>query len=184
MSGDQNNPWRTLSSKTVYSNPWITVQEDQVIRPDGTPGIYGVVSTRIAVGVVALTAENEIYLVGQYRYPTKHYSWEIPEGGTEGIESPLETAKRELLEEAGVLASHWEPLGSEIHLSNCFSSEVAVSFVARNLTLSQPKPDGTEVLQIKRLPFHDCLEMVCRGEIKDALSIISIFRVAKLLGLP
>ena len=77
------NPWQRRSSKLIYSNPWITVREDDVITPGGSPGIYGVVETRLAVGVVALTDDNQIYLVGQYRYPVDEYSWEIPEGGSE-----------------------------------------------------------------------------------------------------
>jgi hypothetical protein len=76
------NPWKKLSSKTVYRNPWITVREDQVITPGGHPGIYGVVETRVATGVVALTDDQHIFLVGQYRYPLDVYSWEIPEGFT------------------------------------------------------------------------------------------------------
>ncbi|MCB0338105.1 MAG: hypothetical protein KDD53_00810, partial [Bdellovibrionales bacterium] len=68
------NPWKKLSDKIVYSNDWISVREDQVIRPDGKPGIYGVVSSRVATGVVALTDQNDIHLIGQYRYPTEQYS--------------------------------------------------------------------------------------------------------------
>ncbi len=140
----QKNPWKTINSKVVYKNDWIQVREDNVIRPDGKPGIYGVVETRIATGVIAVTPENEIYLVGQYRYPTDCYSWEIIEGGTELDESPLETAKRELREEAGLLAESWEQLGGEIHLSNCFSTEIGVFFLAKGLTIVQAEPEGTE----------------------------------------
>ncbi len=124
------NPWKTLQSKVTYQNAWITVREHDVIRPDGKPGIYGVVETRIATGVVALTDSHEIYLVGQYRYPTNEYSWEIIEGGSDPQETALDAAKRELKEEAGLMAASWEPLGSEIHLSNCHSSEVGFLFTA------------------------------------------------------
>ena len=105
------NPWKTLESRLVYSNPWISVREDQVIRPDGQNGIYSVVETRIATGVVALTPERDVYLVGQYRYPTEMYSWEIIQGGADEDEEPLAACKRELQEEAGLIAKDWTPLG-------------------------------------------------------------------------
>jgi ADP-ribose pyrophosphatase len=175
------NPWKTLSSKTVYKNPWITVREDQVITPTGTTGIYGVVESRIATGVVALTPENEIYLVGQYRYPTNHYSWEIIEGGGDPHESALTTAKRELLEEAGLTANSWEQLGGEIHLSNCYSSEIGFLFIARDLTLGTSNPDETEVLDLQKIPLKKCFEMLDSGEIKDAMSIIALHRLKEVL---
>lgn len=175
------NPWTTLESKVIYTNPWIRVREDKVIRPDGKEGIYGVVETRIATAVVALTSKNEIVLIGQYRYPTKHYSWEVVEGGSEDSESALETAKRELKEEAGMEASEWVQLGEEFHLSNCHSSEIAVVFLARNLSEGSPSPEGTEILQQKKVPFEEVVELVQNGEIKDALSIIAILRAKEFL---
>jgi 8-oxo-dGTP pyrophosphatase MutT (NUDIX family) len=175
------NPWKTLASRLIYSNPWITVREDQVIHPDGTPGIYGVVDARIATGALALTADNCLYLVGQYRYPTNQYSWEIVEGGAEPGEAPLDAAKRELREEAGLIAAEWSQLGGEVHLSNCFSSEIGYLFLARGLTEVSSTPDGTEVLEIKRVPMAECLRMVDQGEIKDSVTIIGILRLARML---
>ena len=176
------NPWQRRGSKLVYSNPWITVREDDVITPGGKPGIYGVVETRIATGVVALTDHNEIYLVGQYRYPVDEYSWEIPEGGSEVDEDPMVTAKRELREETGLEAESWEQLGGEIHLSNCFSSERGFLYLARGLREGTAEPDHTEELQVKSVPFAECLAMVDRGEIKDSLTVIAVLRMARLLG--
>ena len=177
---DTSNPWKTLSSQLVYENAWIRVREDQVIRPDGNPGIYGVVDTRIATGVIALTPENEIYIVGQYRYPTDMYSWEIIEGGADDNETPLTAAKRELREEAGIIANSWEQLGDEIHTSNCFTSEIGFFFVARDLTEVGHAPEATEVLTVRKVPFRDCVAMVDSGEIKDAMSIMAILRFARL----
>ncbi len=177
------NPWKTISSRTVYSNPWITVREDSVLNPNGNPGIYGVVQSRIATGVVALTELNEVYLIGQYRYPTEMYSWEIPEGGAEVGEDPLSAIQRELREEAGVIASEWMPLGSEMHLSNCHSSERAFLYIARNLTVVAQEPDDTEVLAVKKVPFKEVLQMVDEGTIVDAMTIIAILRAQRMLGL-
>lgn len=159
------------------------MREDDVITPGGTPGIYGVIETRIAVGVVALSEDNQIYLVGQYRYPVDEYSWEIPEGGSEINEDPMQTAKRELREETGLEAETWEQLGGEVHLSNCFSAERGLLYVARGLREGQAEPDHTEELQLKKIPFAECLAMVDRGEIKDSLTIIAVLRMARILGM-
>ncbi len=177
----QSNPWKTKSSRIVYENPWIRVREDQVDRPDGSPGIYGVVDTRIATGVVALTPDFEIYLVGQYRYPTNEYSWELPEGGAEPGEDPLEAIKRELREEAGLTAVRWQQLGAEFHLSNCFSSERAFVYLAQDLSEVASQPDVTEVLTVRKLSLGECIAMVESGEIKDAITIVGISRIEKFI---
>jgi len=173
------NPWKTLGSRVVYENPWIRVREDDVIRPDGKSGIYGVVETRIATGVVALTADEQVILVGQYRYPLSAYSWEIVEGGADDQETPIQAVQRELREEAGYVAKHWEQLGPLIHLSNCFSSEVAYLFLATDLEHVGACPDGTEQLAVKSVPLTEAVAMVERGEITDAMSVIALQRVAE-----
>jgi 8-oxo-dGTP pyrophosphatase MutT (NUDIX family) len=110
------------------------------------------------------------------------YSWEIVEGGADLGEDPLTAAKRELVEEAGLSATHWEQLGSEIHLSNCISSERGYAYLARGLTEGQSHPEETEILQVKKVSFREALAMVDSGEIKDGLSIIAILRAARALG--
>jgi 8-oxo-dGTP pyrophosphatase MutT (NUDIX family) len=176
----EENPWKTLSSRITYQNPWIRVREDQVIRPDGSPGIYGVVECKVATGVVALTEAREVYLVGQYRYATKEYSWEIIEGAANEGEAPVDAVRRELLEEAGVLAESFVPLGGEVHLTNSHSSEQAYLFMATGLTRTDSSPDPTEVLEIRTVPLETCVKMVLEGEIKDAMSIIGILRAASM----
>jgi 8-oxo-dGTP pyrophosphatase MutT (NUDIX family) len=171
--GAAENPWQTVSSKQVYDNPWITLREDQVIRPDGEPGIYGVVHYKnIAVGVLPIE-DDHTYLVGQYRYPLERYSWEIPEGGCPEGEEPLRAAQRELREETGLEARRWQMLG-EAYLSNSVADEYAVWFLATELVPGERRPDGTEKLSVRRLPLREALAMALNGEITDALSLVAI----------
>ncbi len=171
------NPWHTLASKQVYDNPWIQVREDRVIRPDGAPGIYGVVHYKnIAVGVLPIE-EDHIYLVGQYRYPLESYSWEIPEGGCPEGEEPLFAAQRELKEETGLEARRWRMLG-EAYLSNSVADEYAVWFLATGLVPGEWRPEGAERLTVRRVPLREALAMALDGEITDALSLLAIMSYA------
>jgi 8-oxo-dGTP pyrophosphatase MutT (NUDIX family) len=171
---ETRNPWQTLSSKEVYDNAWIRVREDEVIRPDGKLGIYGVVHYKnLAVGILAVE-DDHIYLVGQYRYALDQYSWEIPEGGCAEGEDPLRAAQRELEEETGLRASSWEKLG-ESRLSNSVSDENALWFLASGLTPGEHRREGTEQLVVQRVPFTEALRMALAGEITDALSLLAIF---------
>lgn len=169
------NPWRTLESRSCYENAWITVREAQVVRPDGQNGIYGVVSMKNrAVGVVPLHDDGTVTLVGQFRYPMHVYSWEIPEGGSPPDEPLLETARRELKEETGLEAALIEPLSGEIHLSNSVTDERAYLFLATGLQQSQWAPEGTEQLQIQRIPLEKAVAMALDGQINDGLSVLGL----------
>jgi 8-oxo-dGTP pyrophosphatase MutT (NUDIX family) len=174
------NPWKRLQRRLVYQNPWIWVWEDQVLRPDGQPGIYGVVHFRNrAIGVVALDDRDQVLLVGQYRYPLGQYSWEIPEGGGPLDEEPLTAAQRELLEETGFTAGQWREV-LRAHLSNSVSDEEAVCFLATDLRPGTAQPEGTEQLQLRWVPFAEALRMTADGRITDSLSVLGLQRVALL----
>jgi 8-oxo-dGTP pyrophosphatase MutT (NUDIX family) len=174
------NPWARLSRRIAYDNPWITVHHDEVVRPDGRLGIYGVVHFRNrAVGVVALDAEDRVLLVGQYRYTLSAYSWEIPEGGAAEGEEPLEAARRELREETGCSAGRWELL-LRAHLSNSVSDEEAFCYLATDLQQGTACPEGTERLQVRWVPLAEALARAARGEITDALSLLGLQRLALL----
>lgn len=170
------NPWRTLSQKIVYDNPWIEVQHREVLNPSGNPGIYGVVSFKnSAVGILPLDSDYNTWLVGQYRYTLNAYSWEIPEGGAINGQDPLLAAQRELKEETGITAKQWTPL-LELHTSNSVTDEFGQSYVAKDLSFGEAQPEETEELKIRKLPFAEVVEMVLNGEITDALAMCTILK--------
>ena len=167
------NPWRTLSSRTIYRNSWLALREDKVIRPDGAEGIYSVVEMRPSCGIVALNDDNQIALVGQWRYVHDKYSLEIPTGGSEQDETPLAAAKRELLEETGLTARDWTALGS-IDNSNGATTDVAHLFLARNLTTGPAIPQGDEQVELRWMPFVDAVLAVMEGKITESVSVAGI----------
>ncbi|RYF99145.1 MAG: NUDIX hydrolase, partial [Chitinophagaceae bacterium] len=119
----ERNPWQVLSEQEVYDNRWINVTAYDVINPGGGKGIYGKVHFKnLAIGIIVLDEEMNTYLVGQYRFATNMYSWEIPEGGGPLDADPLDSAKRELLEETGLVAHQWTVL-LKMHLSNSVTDE-------------------------------------------------------------
>lgn len=175
MIDETHNPWTTHAIHPKYDNPWIKVDEHQVTTPSGTPGIYGVVHFKnIAIGIIPVDEEGYTWLVGQYRYPLGTYSWEIIEGGGPEDIDPLESAKRELLEETGMTSDRWELLIPKMHLSNSVSDEYAMIYLARGLTMGEAQPTETEQLQLKRMPLQEAIEMVRTGHITDAISMAGL----------
>ena len=159
-------------------NEWLLVWHDEVTRPDGRPGIYGVVHPlALAVGVVAVDEAGRILLVGQYRYTLDQYSWEIPEGGSPPDEPPLLGAQRELAEETGFRATTWREL-VRIHTSNSVMDEAGVLYVATGLVAGAPQPDDTEELDLRWVDLAEALAMIERVEITDALTVIALQRIA------
>jgi len=179
----QSNPFKKVGSREIYENPWIKVTEDQIIKPNGESGIYGKLNFKnYALGIVALSDNQDIRLVGQYRYVLDAYSWEIPTGGGSLEVPPLEGAQRELREETGLSADHWEEL-IRIHLSNAITDELGIIYLAKNLTAGQTEFDDTEVLEIKQIPFKNALHMVLNSKITDSMSVTGILATAQKLGI-
>lgn len=166
------------SRRVAYENPWITVWHDEVSRPDGTPGIYGVVHfANLAAGVVAIDADDRVALVGQHRYTFDEPSWEIPEGGVPATETPLEGIARELREETGLEAAVWREL-CRVDLSNSVTDERAILFVATELREGTAAPEPTESIELRWVPFDEALAMTFDGRITDVMSVVAIQRLA------
>ena len=176
-----NNPWKTLKSEEIYDNPWIKLTKHDVLNPAGNPGTYSVVHFKnLAIGVLPLDEKYNTWIVGQYRYPLEQYSWEIPEGGGNLNLPPIESAKRELLEETGIVAEKWTKI-QEMHLSNSVSDELAILYIAQNLQFGAPSPEETEQLLLKKLPFSELYAMVLNGEVTDSLSVVTVLKTKILI---
>lgn len=175
------NPWKKISERKVYDNPWIRVDEHQVITPGQKEGIYGKVSFKnMAIGIVPLDEDLHTWLVGQYRYTLDEYSWEIPMGGGPLEVDALLSAKRELKEETGLMADKWTEI-MKIHTSNSVTDEVGFVYLAEELQQGETEFDDTEDLKIWRLPFSEALDLVMKGQITDGISIAAILKTAIIL---
>lgn len=172
------NKWKTLSTEDVYDNAWIKLEEHQVINPGGGRGIYGKVHFKnTAIGVIALDKDDNIWLVGQHRYPLNEWSWEIPEGGGPKGTEVLASAKRELKEETGLVAEKWTII-QRAHLSNSVSDEEGFIFLAEELTAGDMEREDTEAdMKVWKLPFKDALQLVLDGKITDGLSVMGILKL-------
>ena len=170
----RRGPWQVVSRQQVYDNRWIRLTHHEVINPADQPGIYGTIHFKNqGIGVVPVDAEMHTYLVGQYRFPLDAYSWEIPEGGGLVGTDPQAAAARELAEETGLRAARWQKM-VEGDLSNSVTDEQFVGFLAWNLEQGAAAPEPSEELQVRRLPLVDAFAMVEAGEIRDALSILTL----------
>jgi 8-oxo-dGTP pyrophosphatase MutT (NUDIX family) len=179
----KDNPWKIIESKPIYDNQWIYVEEDQVIKPNGAPGIYGKVHMKNkAIGIIPLDEYQNTWLVGQYRYTLNEYSWEIPTGGGPIKDDPLLSAQRELKEETGLIAKSWKKL-LRIHTSNSVTDEEGFVFLAQDLTQGETDFDDTEVISIRKIPLREALDMVIKDEITDSLSIAGLLKLARQLGI-
>ncbi len=177
MSTENINPWKTLKSEQVHESPWIRVTKHDVLNPAGNPGTYSTIHFKnLAIGVVPLDKNYNTWLVGQYRYPIEQYSWEIPEGGGNLNIDPIDSAKRELKEETGIIASKWTKI-QEMYLSNSASDEFCILFLAQDLKFEKSEPEDTELLEVRKVPFEAVYQMVLNGEITDSLTVTAALKV-------
>ena len=164
-------------------NEFLKHQPEIVNNSEETTVIEGKIEFKnIAIGIIPLDEHNNTWLVGQYRYVPDCYSWEIPMGGGPLSIDPLVSAKRELLEETGLIANKWS-LILRIHTSNSVTDEEGFVYLAEDLLQSTPQFDDTEKIAIKKIPFKKVYAMVIDNEITDSISMAGILKLGKMLDL-
>jgi 8-oxo-dGTP pyrophosphatase MutT (NUDIX family) len=173
---EDGDPWIVKSVERAWANAWFAIDRHHVVHPGGADGEYTVVRPhRLAVGALPLEADGSVHLVGQWRFPLKRYSWEMPEGGAEPGEDALDCARRELEEEAGLKAGAWLKI-LEMVMSNSFTDERAVIFLATDLSSGAHQPEAVEVLKHKRAHFGEVLARVESGYIRDSMTVAAVLR--------
>lgn len=175
-----DNPWIINNTTEIIDTPWINVKKHEVLNPAGKPGIYTVTHFKnYAIGILPIDSNGYTWIVGQYRLPINAYSWEIPEGGGLRHLAPLDSAKRELLEETGIIAKDWQMIQT-MHLSNSATDEFAYLYIAQDLEFTQSEPEETEDLQIRKIHFNDLYQAVKEQIITDSLTVAAVIK-AKLM---
>jgi 8-oxo-dGTP pyrophosphatase MutT (NUDIX family) len=171
-----SNNWEKLSSKYVHENPWYKVRQDNVVMPNGQEGTYNVIEGGASVFMIPMTTDRKILLIKLFRYTTQHEGWEVPAGGIEPDELPLQAAKRELKEETGCMTEDWQDLGS-FESANGTSDHIGHVFVAKNLIYCKANAQAEEgITRVKAHSFSEVLKLIEKGEMVDALSIAALMK--------
>ncbi|MBE6798106.1 MAG: NUDIX hydrolase [Ruminococcaceae bacterium] len=168
---------KQLAKKYVYNGKIINLRVDDALLPNGKTALREVVEHPGGVCVAALTDQDEILLVKQFRYPYMEEILEIPAGKRDSKEeAPLECGKRELREETGAVAGEFVFLG-ELYPTPGYCDEVIYIYAAKNLTFGETDPDDDEFLDVIKMPFNEALERVLSGEIKDAKTQTAVLKL-------
>jgi 8-oxo-dGTP pyrophosphatase MutT (NUDIX family) len=181
VSEERRGPWIVKRGQTKYENPWIVVCEDEVVRPDGQPGVFATVRMRPGVSVLAVDAENFAYLTAEYRYAVRRESVEVVSGAVDAGEDQLEAARRELREELGIEASEWTDLGPVDPFTSVVDSPARL-FLARGLAFAECAPEATELIRSIRVPLAEAVGMVMRGDVTHGPSCVLILKAHVHLG--
>jgi ADP-ribose pyrophosphatase len=180
MTRPSETPWKTLRTKPIYSNKWLSLREDLAELPDGRTTIYGVVTCGDCVGILPFVDPDTVLLIQQYRYVARQVTWEMPTGGVHSGESTEEAAQRELGEEIGYRAGRLIPVSS-YHTSKSVMDETAHLFLGEELAkLELPPRDETEFIEVRPFPFREVLQMVLSGEIVDSMTVIAMLLAARM----
>jgi ADP-ribose diphosphatase len=174
-------PWRRITTREAYRNPWIRVREDIVELPDGRTTLYGVVECARALGVLPFVDDDTVVLVGQHRYVAGDFYWEMPTGAGRPGENEEAAAQRELAEEAGFEAGRLVKL-CDVQTSKSVMDEIASLYVAEDLRPVIREADHTEFIETRRFSFDQVLRMVVAGEIKDSMTVIAVLHAARRRG--
>ena len=167
-----------VSGEQVFDGRLLKVRRDVVRLPDGSHGEREYIRHPGAVAIVALFEDGTILLERQFRYPNRRVFLEIPAGKLEPGEPPLQTAKRELLEETGYVADGWTRIGV-MHTAIGYTDEAIELFLARKLTKRTAKLDAGEFLEVSIHPVAEVLAMIRDGRISDAKTMAAVLWIDK-----
>jgi ADP-ribose pyrophosphatase len=170
-----HGPWKILQSHEIYADPWIHVRKDDVIRPDGRPGIHSVIRLKPGVTVLALDDSGAAYLTEEFHYAVGRTTLEAVSGGCDPGEAALATAQRELREELGIEAISWLELGSVDPFTTNVVSPTRL-FLARHLNFGASAPEGTEHIRCVKLPLGEAFAQVMDGRITHAPTCVAILK--------
>ncbi|MBR6503280.1 MAG: NUDIX hydrolase [Clostridia bacterium] len=168
---------KQLSSEYKFKGRIINLRQDTALLPNGNTATREVVEHPGGVCVAALTDNDELLFVKQWRYPYMEETLEIPAGKRDKKdEDPLECGKRELKEETGATAREYIDL-HPLYPTPGYINEVIFCYLATGLTFGEQNPDEDEFLDVLRIPLEKAVEMVLSGEIKDAKTQIAVLKV-------
>jgi ADP-ribose pyrophosphatase len=178
--------YKTLSQKTVWSCPWYSVRQDEVLLPGNRPGVYNVVQKEPAVWILPVTADKQVVMIRNYRYTVDDWCWEIPAGSVKPPQTPEEAARAELAEEVGGMAGRLDFIG-QFYTANGICNDIGHFYLASGVTLAEPDHEPAEVIEIHLKPIREVLRMARENEISDAPSVLAILLCAerlRVLALP
>lgn len=179
---EKERPFKTLSSRVVWSCPWYQVRQDEIIMPDGSDGVYHVVEKADAVWIVPVTAGGRIAMVRQYRYTIDEWCWEVPAGSLKPGQTTEEAAREELREEVGGVAGELEYIG-RFYLANGICNELGHIYLGTGVTLGTPQHEAAEVMEVHQFSIAEALRMARAGEITDGPSALALLLCAERLEL-
>ncbi len=175
-----HGPWTILNSKITYQTPWISVQEDKVIRPDGKEGVFSVITFKPGVSILPIDEHNNVYLTKEFKYALGRNSIEVVSGGVDENEKNLDAAKRELHEELGIEAQEWINLGT-LHPFTSAVDSPAQLYLAKKLHFGKEKREGTELINMIKMPFSQAVQLVIESEITQGQSVALILKAKEYL---
>ncbi len=175
----RHGPWTIVTSTKIYQDPWIRLDCDQVIRPDGLAGTYSVVDLKSGVTVIAVDSEDVVHLTSEFHYAVGRTTLEGASGGIEVGESPLESAGRELREELGIVAQKWTDLGSVDPFTSAVRSPVQL-FLAEDISFVQTELEGTELIERVAMPLTEAMRAVMDGRITHAPTCVALLKTVAL----